>query len=53
LNRESTDQQEGMNMENQSKTSPVALIVFWLYVLIPLGWGVLNTLRAAGKLFSG
>lgn len=40
-------------MENQLKTSPVALTVFWLYVLIPLGWGVFNTLLAAGKLFSG
>jgi hypothetical protein len=33
------------------RTSPVALAVFWLYVLIPLAWGVINTLRQAVKLF--
>ena len=30
----------------------VGLIVFWAYVLIPLAWGVVNTLRQALKLFS-
>jgi hypothetical protein len=40
-------------MENQTKTSPVALIIFWLYVLLPLSWGVFNTLRSASKLFTG
>jgi hypothetical protein len=33
-------------------TSPVKLVVFWLYVLIPLAWGVVNTLMQAMKLFS-
>ncbi|HTI19079.1 MAG TPA: oxalate:formate antiporter [Trinickia sp.] len=33
-------------------TSRVALVVFWAYVLIPLAWGVINTLRQAMKLFS-
>ncbi|RQZ07532.1 oxalate:formate antiporter [Burkholderia sp. Bp9031] len=27
------------------------LAVFWLYVLIPLAWGVVNTLTTAMKLF--
>jgi len=40
-------------MDHQSKTSTLALVVFWLYVLVPLGWGVSNTLLAASKLFSG
>lgn len=40
-------------MDKQAKTSPVLLVVFWLYVLIPLGWGVSNTLIAASKLFTG
>ncbi|KIG10661.1 MFS transporter small subunit [Caballeronia concitans] len=27
------------------------LVVFWLYVLIPLAWGITNTLTQAVKLF--
>ncbi|MDR5740790.1 MULTISPECIES: oxalate:formate antiporter [unclassified Caballeronia] len=27
------------------------LVLFWLYVLIPLAWGVTNTLTQAVKLF--
>jgi len=27
------------------------LLVFWAYVLIPLAWGVTNTLSQAVKLF--
>lgn len=27
------------------------MLVFWLYVLIPLAWGVTNTLTQAVKLF--
>ncbi|WP_323119444.1 MFS transporter small subunit [Burkholderia alba] len=27
------------------------LAVFWLYVLIPLAWGVVNTITQALKLF--
>ncbi|RFU49399.1 oxalate:formate antiporter [Paraburkholderia sp. DHOC27] len=32
-------------------TSTAKLAVFWLYVLIPLAWGVVNTLLQAVKLF--
>ncbi|AJY09244.1 oxalate:formate antiporter [Burkholderia dolosa] len=32
-------------------TNKAALAVFWLYVLIPLAWGVVNTLTTAMKLF--
>ena len=42
-------------MENATqtarKTSPASLLVFWAYVLIPLTWGVVNTLTQAMKLF--
>lgn len=34
------------------QTSKVKLAVFWLYVLVPLTWGVVNTLAQALKLFS-
>lgn len=43
---------------SQSTTSTVpqanraGLVLFWAYVLIPLAWGVINTLRQAMKLFS-
>jgi hypothetical protein len=33
------------------RTSSASLIVFWAYVLIPLTWGVINTLTQAMKLF--
>ncbi|HEY3597238.1 MAG TPA: oxalate:formate antiporter [Paraburkholderia sp.] len=32
-------------------TNKAKLGVFWLYVLIPLAWGVVNTLLQAMKLF--
>jgi hypothetical protein len=32
-------------------TNRIAIVVFWAYVLIPLAWGVVNTLRQALKLF--
>ncbi len=32
--------------------SRVRLVIFWAYVLIPLAWGVVNTLRQALKLFA-
>lgn len=32
-------------------TNKAALAAFWLYVLIPLTWGVVNTLAQALKLF--
>jgi len=36
----------------QAKSSNKALMaVFWLYVLVPLVWGVANTLIQAVKLF--
>lgn len=42
-------------MENTTqttrKTSAATLFVFWAYVLIPLTWGVVNTLTQAMKLF--
>lgn len=43
---------------SQSTTSTVrqasraGLVLFWTYALIPLAWGVVNTLRQAMKLFS-
>ncbi|HTH75286.1 MFS transporter small subunit [Trinickia sp.] len=33
------------------QTSTGSLVVFWAYVLIPLTWGVVNTLTQAMKLF--
>jgi len=36
-----------------SKTSPLLLMLFWLYVGIPLLWGVLATLKKAMALFGG
>lgn len=42
-------------MQNQSldaqPTNKVLLAVFWLYVLVPLVWGVSNTIAQALKLF--
>lgn len=35
-----------------ASTSTAKLAVFWLYVLIPLAWGVVNTLLQAMKLFN-
>lgn len=32
-------------------TNKGMLAIFWLYVLIPLAWGVINTLLQAMKLF--
>ncbi len=42
-------------MTNQTAIHPTnnaQLAVFWVYVLIPLAWGVVNTLIEAMKLFS-
>ncbi len=36
----------------QAQTRPIQLVLFWAYVLIPLVWGVSNTLIQAMKLFS-
>jgi hypothetical protein len=32
-------------------TNKVKIAVFWLYVMIPLAWGVFNPLSQAMKLF--
>lgn len=37
--------------QTRSQTSAASLVVFWAYVLIPLAWGVVNTLTQAMKLF--
>lgn len=41
-------------MEHTEKTErhTLLLICFWAYVLIPLGWGVFQTLKKALALFS-
>jgi len=41
-----------MNTNQVHPTNKPMLVVFWLYVLIPLVWGVVNTLTQALKLFS-
>ena len=33
------------------KTNPAMLAIFWIYVLVPLAWGVTNTLLKAIDLF--
>jgi hypothetical protein len=39
-------------MPNETKTSSVAsIVVAWVVVGVPLGWGVYNTLLGAMKLF--
>ncbi|CAG9274518.1 MFS transporter small subunit [Paraburkholderia unamae] len=41
-------------MSNQAATkssNKTLLAIFWLYVLVPLVWGVTNTLAQAMKLF--
>jgi len=41
-----------MNTTADTKSSSKALTaIFWLYVLVPLAWGVTNTLAQAMKLF--
>jgi hypothetical protein len=41
-----------MNTRYEAKPSNKGLLLlFWLYVLIPLAWGVTNTLTQAVKLF--
>jgi hypothetical protein len=40
------------NSENQKDEShPLLLVLFWAYVLIPLGWGVFQTFKKALALF--
>ena len=38
--------------QTNGRTSITSLVVFWAYVLIPLAWGVVNTLTQAMKLFA-
>lgn len=44
-----------MNMikseQPKSESHVVLLVLFWAYVLIPLGWGVFQTLKKALALF--
>ena len=41
-----------MNTTVETKSSNKLLMaIFWLYVLVPLAWGVTNTLTQAMKLF--
>jgi hypothetical protein len=37
--------------ENVKKSPVIAIVVAWLLVGIPLGWGVYNTLMSSMKLF--
>lgn len=40
------------NNENQvNENHAVLLVLFWAYVLIPLGWGVFQTFQKALALF--
>jgi hypothetical protein len=44
-----------MNMQSEvapTGGSKVLLVVFWVYVLVPLAWGVINTISQAVKLFN-
>jgi hypothetical protein len=44
-----------MNPNLQTAAAPankLLLGVFWIYVLVPLAWGVYNTLAQAVKLFN-
>jgi hypothetical protein len=37
---------------NKKSTNKLLMAIFWLYVLVPLAWGVINTLIQAMKLFA-
>lgn len=37
--------------EASKQTSPLLIVAFWLYVGIPLAWGVWSTLQKATALF--
>jgi hypothetical protein len=44
-----------MNPKSEVAAAPankLLLVVFWIYVLVPLAWGVFNTLAQAAKLFN-
>jgi hypothetical protein len=38
-------------LSDTAPTNKVLLGVFWIYVVVPLAWGVINTLMQATKLF--
>jgi hypothetical protein len=38
-------------LDQRPATNKLLLGVFWIYVLVPLAWGVTNTLIQAMKLF--
>ena len=41
-----------LNREPDAQPSNKLLLgVFWIYAIVPLGWGVINTLVQATKLF--
>lgn len=37
--------------EEVRPTNPILMVIFWLYVGIPLVWGVSSTLQKAAALF--
>lgn len=37
--------------EASKPTNPLLIVVFWLYVGVPLAWGVWSTLQKATALF--
>jgi site-specific recombinase len=39
------------HIETAPGSSKAKLAIFWLYVMIPLAWGVVNTISQAVKLF--
>ncbi len=38
-------------MNSETKSSPVLIFAAWLFVGIPAGWGVYNTVHNSMKLF--
>lgn len=38
---------------NENKSSAAIILLAWLFVGLPLGWGVYNTVRNSMKLFRG
>jgi hypothetical protein len=38
-------------MTNENKSSAALVLLAWLFVGVPLGWGVYNTVRNSMKLF--
>ncbi|WP_293778550.1 oxalate:formate antiporter [uncultured Oxalicibacterium sp.] len=37
--------------ESHHRTSPVTVLLFWLFVGVPLAWGIWSTLQKAMALF--